>query len=296
MTRLSCSRFVLLIFVTLVSIDLSSYGNIQLTAGDLAVELSSSASWTVNKMTKGQHAIVDCAGSAQGSVLLIDGQWAGSKHGREKVTSFDIFIDGAKQSVVDGSSYSGNNIKIVKTSILGDAYILNSTMDITGEYSHETVSFKYLDASKQCTVFYAFLGSRANRLTDVASFDNQGSLLFLGQSNIDTGTYVNLEKSNAVAQYDPLSKDGVLTVVYGADSANIKPFIWDRSADNKLYFKMLNEQNQPRLGEYFEFGQRISFFQADSGEWLKTVSSMTAVPEPSIMLLLCSGLVFLRKR
>ena len=260
--------------------------DISLIAGNHTVELSSGYCWTVNYITKNGHPICDQSGSAQGTVLVIDGQWTGSIHGNENLLSTKLFVDGVQQSLVDGNYYAGNNVQITYTSILGGAYQKTCTMAITPDSSNEHITFQGLDESKYCETFYGFLGPRSNRLTEYAAFDANGSLLHSGSNDKNNDTAVDLGNSNAIAQYDPLTGDGILSIVTGAEELNLNSFIWDRTEDNKLYFRMLGAEGAAKVTNFFEFNQSSYFFEADAESWREVASSLVSgavvSPEPSL--------------
>jgi len=272
----------------------SASANVVLTTGDHTVELSSTACWTVNSITNNGREICDYTGSAQGSVLSVDGVLAGSKHGNEELVGVELSVDGVQQTLIDGLFYNGNRIEITRTSVLGDAYLLTSIMTIAPNFSNEHVTFQGLDGSKECETFYGFLGSRSNRLTEYAAFDISGSLLYSG-SNDRNDDSVTFGDTPAVAQYDPLVGDGVLSVITETGGSELSSFIWDRLVDNKLYFRFLDAQGPAAMSNFFEFNQSLRYFEADPQDWRKTAASLN--PEPAtIFLLACGGLVLLQKR
>lgn len=276
----------------------SASANIVLTAGDHTVELSSAASWTVNSITKGGRGICEPSLSSQGSVLSIDGAWAGSKHGNEELVDVELFVDGVEQNLIDGLSYNGNRIEITRTSVLGDAYLLTSIMTITPDFSNERVTFQGLDGSKEGETFYGFLGSRSNRLTGYAAFDISGSLLYSG-SNDNSDNRVAFGDTPAVAQYDPLVGGGVLSVITETGGSALSSFISDRVFDNKLYFRFLDAEGPAATSNFFEFNRSLWFFEAGPEAWQETTALLVlqSNPEPAtIFLLAFGGLVLLRKR
>jgi len=291
-------KFKCAIFLFPLVTVIPAFANISLIAGNHTVELSSGYCWTVNYITKNGHPICDQPGSAQGTVLAINGQWAGGKHDNENLLSTKLFVDGVQQPLVDGNSYVGDNVQIIHTSILGSAYQKTCTMTITPDSSNEHITLQGLDESKYCNTFYGFLGSRLNRLTEYAAFDANGSLLHSGSNDKNDDAAVDLGNSNAVAQYDPLTGDGILSIVTGAEELNLNSFIWDRADDNKLYFRMLGAEGAAKVTNFFEFNQSLHFFEADAESWREVASSLVSGavvnPEPSTILLFAMGIVLLR--
>jgi hypothetical protein len=175
--------FVKISFVAVILCSLTAktaIGVLTLHTGDVTVEMKQSASWTVWRLIKADSPMINYWGlsSAQGTVLRIDGQWAGSAHGNEEVLSARVFVDGIEQPVADGLSYSGQVIKFVRNTILGQAYRLTSIMTIKQEYTNEYVIMQGLDPNKICSVFYGFLGTRDYPLSQYAAYDNNGVMLY----------------------------------------------------------------------------------------------------------------------
>ncbi len=288
-------------FVLIATNSLSA--EITLIADDHVVSLDPQYAWTVSKTSKAGRYISNNHGSAQGSVIRVDEQWAGSKHGNEQLLNVRLLVDGTEQYLSDGQSYYGNHIEFSRTSILGGAYKLTSTMTITPDWSNEHITFEGLDASKTVKNFYGFLGSRTNRMISYAGFDSKGSRLFTGNTNKDDNIAVGLEASNIVAQYDPLNGDGILSIVTSDEDVGLLSFIWDRSIDNKLYFIMQDAHGLAYPTNYFELDQTLYFFKADPDNWLDSVSGLIPNPEliqnpepGTIFLLGIGSLVFFRKR
>jgi len=269
--------------------------SVLLISGDHTVEVMPTANWTVHSITKNGRDICSPTQSAQGSVLKIDNIWAGSKHGNETLIDAAVFVDGIEKPLSDGLTYYGSTIEITRSSILAEAYQLTSTMTITPDWSTEHITFRGLDASKQCNPFYGFLGSRANRLTEYAAFDIAGSVLYTGTNDKNDNTSVIFGDAPAVAQYDSLEKDGILSVVTRTGGVKFVSFVCDRPVDNKLYFNFSGAAGPAYPANFFEFEQSLYFFEAEPDYWQQTAASLIHTPEPATLLLLAlGGLALLR--
>jgi len=281
------------------------HANISLITGDHTVELSSKANWAVQQISKSNNAICDSQQSTQGSALSIDGAWSGGNHGNEQLISTKLSVDDVQKTFSDEQSYNGDLIEFTRTTILAGAYERTSTLTITPEYTNEHITFKGLDASKNCTAFYALIGSKSNRLIEYAAFDIvDSSLVYAGSTNKDDNSFAAFSYGAvdiyAVAQYDPFVQDGILTIVTDSDEMKPASTIWDRASDNKLYFTFPEARGAAETSNFFEFNQVSYFFEADSGCWRDAAgalltSAITPVPEPAtISILMLGGLALIR--
>ena len=236
--------------------------DIAVQCGNLRVKFSAKASWTIRNISKNEKSMCNFTGSAQGSVIRVDGEFAGSGHLNEKLTSALIDIDGVEQEIANGNTYTGRQVRLTRKSTLGGAYSLVSVLTITPGQIKENVHFRGLDAAKNCSIFYAFLGSRANRLTEYITFNPDGSISKQGRSDRDDKKHIELGE-RAVAQLDPDSKDGMLTLLTKCAYQQIRSFIWDREWDNKLYFRIKEIEGPASPANHFEFEKLMIFVKAE---------------------------------
>lgn len=258
----------------------AAFGELELVTGDLVLELSAGRCWTLFSMHKGGRPICNNPGSAQGTVLNVDGELCGSAHLNEELLGARLFVDGVEETVGDGLSYSGDVIKFVRTSQIADAYELTSIMTIKADYTNEYIIFEGLDASKRCIAFYGFLGSRANRLIKCASYDRSGTLLWSHMTNEDDGSNTYFGAVTAVAQYDPNLCDGVCSIVKIGVDLELNTFIKDRTTDNKLYCRFRGVEGPADPNKYFAINQQLVFFEADGGNWTNVVSELVSINTP----------------
>ncbi len=287
-------RRLLLIVVLLAvfAVSLPARADIMLVSGPTSLTLSSDRNWTVVNMTWVSYPMMSNLGSNNGTVLVISNVFAGSGHGNEIVESTSLFVDGATTAIADESTYSGEIIKFTRTTILKDelnhdAFRLVSTMTMSESGTDERVMLDGLGSSKivMARAAYGFLGTRANSLTQYASFNAKGELLSNGTTDRDDNSESpRMNPAVAVAQYDPVGQKGVLTqVIEGAD-LGLEPFIWDRPADNKLYFAF-QAMGGPVGTNHYAMRQIVIPFDAAPDSWMATAGA-NVVPEPKMAVLL----------
>jgi len=288
---LACVALSFLITNSIVQAD------VDLITPEVTVTLSPAKGWTVDGLTYAGRAYIEPVGSGQGTVVYENGRWVGSVHAAEAVLAAQLLVDGREVELIDGQAYAGDTISFTRRSVIGESYRLRSTLTITGDQVSEHVQLQRIGSQAAVSVVYGFLGSRANRLTNYAAFDADGVLLAFGTTALDDRRNTQLGSATAVAQFDPVGGDGVLTTIVAGSELGLEQFIWDRLEDNKLYsrFRALEGPGQP--GQTFEIQQRLQFFDAAPGAWTQTAAAL--VPEPAtITTLLVAGswLLTIRRR
>jgi len=284
---LAQSAFRLAVAAALLAAAPAARADIVLTTSPMSITLSTSKSWTVKGMTWESYPVMSASGSGNGTVMIVDGAWAGSVHGNEVVESTSLWVDGVAKTVVDGSTYNGETIQFIRTTILGNAYRLTSTLTVTGASINEQVVLDGLDSSKivKGKSAYGFLGTRANSLTQYAAYDVQGKVLASGATDKDDSSTIHMAPAVAVAQYDPVAQKGVLSqVTVGAD-LGLDPFLWDRTSDNKLYNNFSAMGGPAATTKHFTICQTVTPFEAAPDSWMITAGAMVA-PEPMSAALL----------
>ncbi len=259
--------------------------SVSLQVGDLDVRVSPAGRWTIEQIFRGANAMSSgvLVGSAQGTVIMVDDLgWAGSHHGYETVLNTNLRVDGTVVDLIDGLSYSGQLIQLRRTTQIGGAYQLSSTLTITAESIDEYIAFSGLDESKNVSVFYGFLSSRANRLMDYASFDTDGQVLQTGQTSANDRLYSQLGSPRAMAQYNPVQMDGICSVLTLGSDLGFNAFIWDKIGENKFYVRHTGVEGPADPATGFEISWSMRFFDADAEHWLQTASelALSAYPIP----------------
>ncbi len=228
-------------------------------------------------MTWNSYPLMSNLGSNNGTVIMIDKVWIGSGHGNEVDQSKSLLVDGVPTAITDGATYSGEIIKFIRKTTLDDAFRLTSTMTITTNGTDEQVVLEGLDSAKTVNrmAAYGFLGTRANLLTQYAAFDSKGKLLSSGAIDRDDNVqHPRMNSAVAVAQYDPAAQKGILSQVIEGVDLGPEPFIWDRSADNKLYFAFSGIGGQVAVNNHYKIKQIVTPFEAAPDSWKKAAGAM----------------------
>ena len=132
----------------------------------------------------------------------------------------------------------------------------------------EQVRLRGLDAGKNVTRAYGHLYAPGNTFTEYAGFDAAGGLLHEGQTGQDGYAIAWLNGAVAVAQYDPNAGRGVVSHATRGNWLGLVPFIQDREADNKLYFRSSGLEGSADPDAYtFDLELRTAFFEAASADW-----------------------------
>ena len=244
--------------------------NMVLEVGNTVAGFKPSYAYTIADLDYADRPFMDVV-SGNGSVIKYSTpwEWSGSYHGHEVVEQTSLTIDGAAAAVQDNVTYTAlDRAYFSRTTVLGGGYRLTHDMQIESSKIIETAHFTGLPEGPNVEVFYAFLGTRSNRLTRYAAFDENGNLLQSGSTVANQDALPLLQMppgSMAVAQYDPIAGDGVLTAWAVPSPIRRRPDIQDRSGDNKLYFS-LDTVGSPN-GRDFTITQSLTFFTAPPESW-----------------------------
>ncbi len=296
-------RNILLMVATICCVVFPVNADIELTAGEMSAVFGQSRCWTVSSLSR-NGSFCDAEGSGQGTVIDSGGIWVGSIHGNETLQSASLAVDGVSVSLQDGQSYSGDSLLLARSTLLGpvdkETYSLVSEMEISSAKIVESVSLTRTAWWQSVRTAYGFLSSRSNRLTAYAAFDADGTLVDSGQTIADVGDFVYFDQSVvSVAQYDPLTGDGVISTVTEGAEYGLDLFIWDRVGDNKLYcrFEDITDEGSVRsipTGTTFEIQQETLFFEATPETWI--IQAQALVPEPTALAILGLGGLLLRRK
>jgi hypothetical protein len=229
------------------------------SVGDLRIAFDPRYNYFPAKLERAGLPIFDYGGSTNGvAISLVGVGFVGGQHGNETLESVSLVVDGAAVAVNGAGAYAATEATLTRTTVLGGAYRMVHTLTISAAGIDDHVSMQGLDATKLVDKFYAFLGSRSNRLTDWTAYDEDGNVLATGQAAGDDNAYVGLPAGTwSVAQYDPAALDGVLTEWEVPDLGPVA-FITDRPTDNKLYLDLHGLYGA--ADESLEFSHRLRFF------------------------------------
>ncbi len=206
-------------------------------------------------------------GSAQGTVLLIDSNWCGSGHGNEEVLDVKLIVDDQLTSIEGGQIYQGQSASLHRRTCLGEAYILNSILEINDNSIRENITLQGICCEKVCETFYGVLGTRSNTLINYIALSSNGSVSYSGTSDENDNSFIVLEPAIAVAQYDPIKQKGILTMITHGNEQDLSCFIWDRTLDNKFYARFNACEGPCSRINYFEISQKLLFFESEMQYW-----------------------------
>jgi hypothetical protein len=262
----------------------------------LSVELSEWTAWTITNLKFKGVPIVGETG-ANGSVLNAKPQpgepndpWIGTGHGKEKISSYQILIDGKINWLIKDSKFKGftgisgnscKNIVLKKESNMGP---FNHQMEITFNSESGTVTEKNSytiieDLEKRFKFLYAYMHCFHNDLNKWLM--NDGKKEVEGACDKDDNTFGLNSNIKSIAFYAEKSKTGVAYIypeVYEGDSHPTTAFrnsIWDRNKDNKLYFQPLIK-GKYKKGDSLSFSLTLQPFNADADSWKKQAHEIFA--------------------
>ncbi len=258
-----------------------------INVGEISASLSVEKYWTLKTLAIGENVYCGNTQSHQGTVILegrnsLEGQiWCGSGHGYETLISVEVTVDGQTMPAQDGMTYSGDNVVIQRQTELGETYLLTSRMEFTETHITETVQLTRTDSPIYIDRAYGFLASRENRLNKYATFDAVGQLVGQGETSINDNKNSTLPSAVAVAQYDPIAGNGILSIITKGAPRDLSMFIWDRAEDNKLYCYFRDMEGVKPMGTSFEVEQKLVLFEADAGDWISTAAEIAGqhIPE-----------------
>lgn len=260
---------------------------------DTTVVFDQDKSWTILNLVRNGNGIISAPGSGQGTVIAAP-EWTGSIHGDEAVKSVSITVDGELAAYSPNATYSGSSLTFTRSTTLGTVLDLTSVMTVTDAGVRETVTLTRISDGK-ITEVYGFLGSRDNRLTHYAGFNANGNLIDSGTTAADDGGNAHMSDGViAVAQYDPVLGDGLVSTIQQGAELGLHHFIWDRDFDNKLYARMTALYGTGTPGDTWTLRQEIRYFSASTENWQTVAGAM--VPEPAAGALLLPLVSLLLRR
>jgi hypothetical protein len=264
---------VLLLLVPRATADLT------LTSGQLSVVLMEDRCYTFGNIYRKGRLFCEGATSGQGIVLKMDtveGEWAGSIHGHEKLLETRLTVDGQPMEMEQDRDYTGDSIEFYRRTIIASAMVVQSTVRLTEDRIEETVSLQGISPESECIGCFVFLGSRFNRLTDYAGFSKYGRILSSGQLSSDDNNYTYLKPAVAVAQFDPALGDGLVAALTQGDTLDPLLYLWDRPYDNKLYCRIYGAQRKCDFENFYLLKMVTRFFDAEPQTWTQRVRGILA--------------------
>lgn len=290
--QLSGSFVLICLIVAGVSISVQAT-TVAFQTANTTVVFDQAKSWTVLSLTRNGNGIISAPSSGQGTVIA-EPDWAGSVHGNEVVHSFSITVEGELAAYSPNATYSGSSLTFTRSTTLGTVLDLTSVLTVTDAGMRETVTLTRI-SDKEITIAYGFLGTRENRLDHYAGFDADGNLINSGTTIANDGGEAHMsDVAIAVAQYDPVLGDGLVSIIEQGAELGLHHFIWDRDFDNKLYARMSSLHGHGTIGDTWTIRQDIRYFDAVPENWQTVAGAL--VPEPATTaLFLPLGSLLLRR-
>ncbi len=280
--------------------------DILLQAGETKIRFFSGYNWSPGGAEyKGGEFLYE--GGGNGTVVKsidLGTSWMGTHYFNETLLSSSVVVDGVETSAQKGTTYSGNHLVMNRTTRLGTGtenyFTLSTQFEVTNGKTVEKVTLRREDSTIGVDVVYGFLSSRLNRLNKYAGFDENGTLLYQGDMDVETQD-AYMPGCVSVAQYDSENGDGLISTVTIGTEYDLTMFIPDRVVNNKLYCKFydLDDPGATRsvaAGTEFFLQQETVFFQAEKSNWISEAQVAMVVPEPASMTLLMAGAFFLRRK
>ena len=263
--------------IALVATLATGEATLVVEVGDLVAGFRPSFAYTIADLSHDDRPFMDVV-SGNGSVVKYQTswEWAGSYHGHETVEQTSLTIDGVPAVATGGALYRpAQYADLSRTTLLGPSYRLTHDLRLQSGRIDEVAHFSGLPGDDFVEVFYGFLGTRSNRLTDWAAYTSGGHILSAGRTNKDNDTlpFVSMPaEATSVAQYDPLTGTGVLTRWEVPAGIKSGAFIQDRGGDNKLYLPL--DTLGPPADFDFTIRQSMIFFSATPATWKEVAAGL----------------------
>jgi len=271
---LACSPATLLALICLTNVHAGTVTmndkGMSLTAGDYTLLLGEDQSWTIRHFAyKGTPLMNPVKGCANGTVLrtFIDDsgktKWVGTGHGHETVASLTLFVDGQEKPVKKGATYAGSVFKVMKHSDL-HVVRLEALTILTKSGLVETNRYTAKVDKPPIPLLYCFMHSFDPAMTQWIAQTARG--------DVQRGQFVR-DKTH------PFDGDLVWTSVYnpnvgvGAAYAVLKPsgklhhFYWDRTHDQKLYYRAYPDIRAMMAGDQFEYSVALAGYESPNDTW-----------------------------
>lgn len=260
-------------------------GNIlTLTSPELTVSLLEQQYWTLHEVHYRKQKLVGQFG-ANGAVVNVRGDdgtklkdpWIGTGHGKEKLKTFVVELDGKPVELKPGDRHTADEVKLTKTSVIGP-FDETAVMHFpkTGDRLVERNSFTTNRELKDVFNFlYAYMHCNVNKLTHWRAWLDKTKTLD-GVVEKDDRTFHLNKEIHAVVFFGPEIDMGIAYVypeVY--KGAGRKNMIWDRPQDNKLYLWPAIPKTTGK-GETFTYEVTVIPFAAEDDAWKDTADKLVS--------------------
>lgn len=244
----------------------------------LAVDFTEQQAWTIGHIVYDGKELVGQYG-ANGSVVNaqprpedeVQDPWIGTGHGREKITRLALLIDGKSQPIEAGARAAGDSVVLRKQSNLGPLdHEAEISLSPDGTYLTERHAYRVIEPLEERFHFvYAYMHCNRNALDRWVAILPDDSHLE-GRAGQQDRKFQLGRDIRAIAFFSPADEVGV-AYVYPQVYAGAKSFrhsIWDRPADNKLYFRPDVSADKYQVGDRFEFVLQVVPFATKGDDWL----------------------------
>jgi len=254
---------------------LVSAGVTTVSVGDYRVTFAEDSAWTLREAWYKERPLLLKTGWQQTviNVQVPNGQepWIGTGHGKERVESVELCVDGESHPLAERLALSGPAFTLSKHSRLGPyAHVSNVTVDAAG--ITEAFQYEVVEDASAVRFMYVFMHCFSNDTRDWIACLNDGSEV--GGTFLDDNSFSLHEVVRWIAVYEPANEWAALYVYpepYDANGAKANMF-WNRPRDNKLYFQILPEK---KLGKMFDYTVRLQAHTAPEADW-KTAAKKAA--------------------
>ncbi|MFA7174751.1 MAG: hypothetical protein WC340_15340 [Kiritimatiellia bacterium] len=252
----------------------------------LSVSLSERVAWTIREIRSEGTLLVGAFG-ANGAVASVmpaarlpeakDG-WMGTGHGFETISSYTVTLDNKPVTLKPGESVGAQVVTLTKASNIGPLDQINViSFPKTGDRIIEDTQFTANRPLAESLHFvYAYMHCNENALTEWRAWLDPVTTLD-GSCVKDDRSYGLQREVQAVALFGPTINKGLVYVYPEVYAAGPKGnFFWDRTKDNKLYFRPKIPGVINLKGDTFRYQLTVLPFTAESANWQDKAGKIAA--------------------
>lgn len=237
----------------------------------LEATLRQAYSWTLDALRLDGYPI--CAGLSGvygGTILNINSTWYGSGHGGETITSKQITLGGATETLGAGLYVDDALATIDRQSTLGTTFYLRSTKVLKETGFTETVRLERISPSDGLSISssaYPYLNSLGIGMDNYVWYGADGSTLDSGTFSSKTiDAEIKVSGGVALLAYDTTNNKGVLHILKDPGTLTNDIYAIHRATDNKFYGRMIGLDGSAG-GEVFTTRWQIVLIEATSGTY-----------------------------
>jgi hypothetical protein len=254
----------------------------------LTVDFTEQQAWTLGHIVYRDKELVGQYG-ANGSVVNarprpgdeVQDPWIGTGHGREEIRELQLVIDGRPREIEAGAAYAGRAVLLRKRSGLGPLdHEAEIALSPEGNRLTERHAYRVVEPlDERFNFVYAYMHCNRNALRRwlaVVADDRR----LEGRAGRGDREFQLRRDIRAIAFYSPEDEVGV-AYVYPQLYQGARKFrhsIWDRPADNKLYFRPEVSAERYEAGDRFDFVLSVVPFAADEAQWKEAAAEVFAAP------------------